>query len=273
VKYYESLRLKKDPFAAEPDPEFFFPTRDYAWCIRRIELSLHMRGGIDVILGESGVGKTALARVLIDRLQARRKNSIVKLLPRPDSGSEFKFLQQICRALDIGAKYRTRLECRQAIHDYAFRSVIEEGKTLVLVIDDGERLSTGNIEVLGELLRCQFDGSGLMNVVMLGRTGLLDKITGSGSRDIRVDLVYTINPLDPDDLKEYIFHRLRKAGCGNVEMLFDDMAVNEIWCFSRGNPLKANSMCCHSLISMKERNVDIVSPETVRMVARNWNMQ
>ena len=67
MDYFSILNLNKEPFSNSPDPEYFFQSRQHYGCLQKIELSLRLRRGLNVVIGDVGAGKTTLCRQLIRR--------------------------------------------------------------------------------------------------------------------------------------------------------------------------------------------------------------
>ncbi len=254
----------------EPDPAFFYPTAEHMGGIRRLELSLRMNGGIHLVLGDSGVGKTMLLKVFQESFGEQKNNLILSTVQATGSTSEYQFLRTLCEALEIGTSCRSIPEYQNGIHDYLFRKKIEEGIQVVLLIDEGQELTKEEMRVLSGILEFQFDGSQFLRMVIFGGFGLLNRLDKLQTSGDRADLKYVLNPLDLEELKEVIFHRLKVAGYHGPNELFDDQALHEIWRFSGGNLLKANMICNHALVSMTIRENRIVGPETVRSVTKQW---
>jgi general secretion pathway protein A len=73
MDYFNILSLKQEPFSNSPDPEFFFHSREHLECLQKLELSLLLRRGLNVIIGDVGTGKTTLCRQLIRRFTKREE--------------------------------------------------------------------------------------------------------------------------------------------------------------------------------------------------------
>ena len=78
MDYFSILNLNKEPFSNSPDPEFFFHSRQHLDCLQKLELSLLLRRGLNVIIGEVGTGKTMLVRSLLAH------NDVLLSLPAPE---------------------------------------------------------------------------------------------------------------------------------------------------------------------------------------------
>src|SRR5512145_1802454 len=68
--YCDYFGLRCLPFEDRADPRFYFPTLDSEAILQATEDECQLGGRMNLILGESGTGKTLLARVLLRRLAA-----------------------------------------------------------------------------------------------------------------------------------------------------------------------------------------------------------
>jgi type II secretory pathway predicted ATPase ExeA len=60
--------LSGHPFAPEPDPDFYFPSRTHQHAYRRLQYGLH-HGGLTVLTGNPGTGKTTVLEAFLRRLE------------------------------------------------------------------------------------------------------------------------------------------------------------------------------------------------------------
>ena len=65
MEYFSILNLDQEPFSNSPDPEYFFRSQQHMGCLQKLELSLRLRRGLNVVIGDVGTGKTTLCRQLI----------------------------------------------------------------------------------------------------------------------------------------------------------------------------------------------------------------
>ena len=94
MDYFSILNLKQEPFSNSPDPDFFFHSREHLECLQRLELSLLLRRGLNVIIGDVGTGKTTLCRQLIRRF-ARRDEINTHLVLDPYFVDAYEFLSSV----------------------------------------------------------------------------------------------------------------------------------------------------------------------------------
>jgi len=70
MDYFNILHFKKEPFSNSPEPEFLFAAPQYDICLQMLEMSVRLRRGLSVVIGDVGTGKTTLCRKLIQNLSA-----------------------------------------------------------------------------------------------------------------------------------------------------------------------------------------------------------
>ena len=68
MSYYKILGLEKEPFSTSPDPNFFFRSEEHKAALCRLQVTIKLRRGLSVILGDVGTGKTTLSRKLAREL-------------------------------------------------------------------------------------------------------------------------------------------------------------------------------------------------------------
>jgi general secretion pathway protein A len=73
MDYFKIFNLSKEPFSNSPDPDFFSFSRGHVGCLQKIELSLRLRRGLSVVIGDVGAGKTTLCRQLIRKFAGDEK--------------------------------------------------------------------------------------------------------------------------------------------------------------------------------------------------------
>ena len=70
MDYFRLLNLAREPFSNTPDPDFFYPSREHVGCLQKLELSIRLRRGLNVVIGHIGTGKSTLSRQLIRKCTA-----------------------------------------------------------------------------------------------------------------------------------------------------------------------------------------------------------
>jgi general secretion pathway protein A len=255
VNYYELLGLQKEPFSTTPDPYFFFRSRQHQEAIDRLEIALRLRRGLNLIIGDVGSGKTTLARVLLQNF-AGEDNFQFFLILDPVFRSEYQFLRYLVEIFQATPRGRSTLDYRNALESYLLHAGVEEGKVVVLIIDEGQKLTPSYIETIRTLLNFETNEYKLLQVIILGQLELLPRIRRKRNFMDRINLSYMINPLSLNDTQQMIQFRLQRAGFHEGQ-LFTEEAVALIQDHSKGSPRKITLMCHHALetLIMQDRGV------------------
>ena len=94
MDYFSILNLSKEPFSNSPDPDYFFQSRQHVGCLQKLELSLRLKRGLNIVIGDVGTGKTTLCRQLLRRF-AKDENVATHLILDPYFSSPLEFLKTV----------------------------------------------------------------------------------------------------------------------------------------------------------------------------------
>jgi len=255
MSYYASLGLAKEPFSTSPDPAFFFRSSSHLQALNRLEISIRLKRGLCLILGDVGTGKTTMARTLLTQFGGDKAVQFHLVLD-PAYDSEYQFLHNLCRMFGVRPAFKSTLDCREAIEHYLFQRGVTNKQTTVLLIDESQKLSLEILESLRALLNYETNEHKLLQVVMFSQMELLPRVTRVRNFLDRVALKYIINPLDEDETSQLIRFRLEAAGLPDGSTLFTPEAVRAIQQFTQGYPRKV-AMLCHNALEelvMRERS-------------------
>jgi general secretion pathway protein A len=265
MSYYEVLNLRKEPFSTSPDPEFFYRSSAHNTALHRLEIAIRLRRGLSLILGDVGTGKTTLSRILI-QLFGQDENFIFHMMLDPSYKSEFQFLYSLTKMFNVIPLFRSTLDYKEAIERYLFQKGVDENKTIVLVIDEGQKLSPNFLEILRTLLNYETNEYKLLQLVILAQMEILPRIKRIKNFYDRIILKYIINPLDENETREMVDFRLRQAGMEANTHLFTDGAIRLIYERSLGYPRKISILCHNALETLVMHDKRIVDEELVGKV-------
>lgn len=272
MSYYSVLGLNKEPFSNSPDPDFFYESCEHKAALMRLLVEIRLRRGLSVILGDVGVGKTTLSRKLFQMLK-ERPDTIFYLIMDPTAQSEDLFLESLVRTFNIQDQILGQasiLDYKEAIKKHLFQKGVEENKTIILVVDEAQKLNADSLEILRVLLNYETNEFKLLQLVLFAQMELLPRIKEINNFFDRIVLKYVINPLDEEETKDLINFRLKHSGFNPDLKLFTDEAISEVQRYSQGYPRKINLICHNALRNLITGNKTLVDGSLIRdLVARS----
>ena len=247
--YHEFYQLKDNPFNVTADPDFFFSSKSHREAISSLAYGIEQRKGIIVLTGEIGTGKTTLCRKLLK--QSDRKNKFALILN--PKFSELELLQMIIHDLGMRAKKKTKIELIYTLNKFLIKES-KKGHNVVLVIDEAQNLGVDQLEQIRLLSNLETEKEKLLQIILVGQPELYAKLSLYELRQIRqrISVYFHIRPLERQDIKGYIYHRLMKVmrnpqSLNNV--IFTENALNTIYRYTKGSPRTINILCDRALLA------------------------
>lgn len=251
MSYYRLLGLEKEPFSTSPDPEFFYESKEHHAALMRLVIEIRLKRGLSVILGDVGTGKTTLSRKLFQMLK-EREDMEFHMVMDPTYYTEELFLDSLIRTFSIQLNKSgpaTILDYKEAMKKYLYERGVEQKKTVVLLIDEAQKLNPLSLEILRVLLNYETNEYKLLQLVLLSQMELLPQIRQIKNLWDRINLKYVINPFDEEETRGMINFRLKAAGYNSTVPFFTDDAIAEIHQYTQGYPRRI-SMVCHNALKV-----------------------
>lgn len=236
--YFDVLGLKSEPFSTSPDPYFFFPSRQHRRILSSLEISIRLRRGANLIVGDIGTGKTTLCRTL---LQSLKYDSLIEvyLLLNPNFDSEMDFLKSLASFFYISNNYDSSFKLASEIKNYLYLKGVEENKTIVLIIDEAQKLSFDALECLRSFLNYETNEYKLLQLILFSQLQIKEKLKDMPNFVDRLNYKIELHPLSLLECAELIHYRLTKSGfLKNIGAIFKPSAINAIHKISKGFPRK-----------------------------------
>lgn len=235
--------LRERPFSILPDPDFLYFSRRHKVALSLLEYGLQQSVGFSVVTGPIGTGKTTLIRYLLARTGASLN---VGLIADMHAGVTDP-LPRVLLAFGLDVTAATEVAQLQAFSRFLSDQARQARRT-VLIIDEAQNLGIDALEKLRLLSNVNADVP-LLKIILTGQPGLKDKLCRPELEQLaqRVIVDYQLEPLDRDDTRRYIAHRVRIAG-GDADLLFDEQACHAVHEYARGVPRLINVLCETALV-------------------------
>ena len=252
MDYFRLINLEREPFSNSPDPRFFFQTRMHRECLQKLELALRLRRGLNVVVGEVGTGKTTLCRQLIQRFTAEAE-VVTHLILDPDIESPRHLLAELAGMFSGQAPGPEAglWDLKEIIKRALLAQTVEAGRTVVLIVDEGQKLPGFGLELLRELLNYETNDAKLLQIVIFAQREFEAALAEHVNFADRINLLHRLGPLNIGDTRRLIRYRLGCANeAGRVPRLFSQAALWRIHRASGGYPRQIIHLCHRSLMLM-----------------------
>jgi putative secretion ATPase (PEP-CTERM system associated) len=235
---YESYYgFSERPFQLSPDPRFFFATNHHQRALSYLQYGLDQGEGFIVITGPIGTGKTTIARNLLANIADENivAAQLVTTKLTPD-----ELLDLVAAEFKITVTGNSKADVLQSIEKFLI-NLNKQGKRALLLVDEAQNLPIETVEELRMLSNFQLDNKPLIQSFLLGQEELKAIISAPDMEQFRQRIIASahLKPLNSEEVKNYINHRLTQANC-NKETLFSDEAFQLIFEKTLGVPRKIN---------------------------------
>ncbi len=243
--YEQFYGLTSKPFQLNPDPAFFFGSKQHRRAKAYLEYGVSRNEGFIVITGEIGAGKTTVLRSLIDGLHG--SNVITGHLVTTQLGAE-DTLRMVGAAFGFRVKDVPKSELLITLEAFLI-SQTSKGKRCLLIVDEAQNLSPRAVEELRMLSNFQFGNQALLQSFLIGQPEFREILQRPEMEQFRQRVAATchIGPLDAEETKAYVEHRLKCAGAKDKPS-FEPAAFEGIYKASGGIPRRINSVCDRLLL-------------------------
>lgn len=211
--YLEYFSLKRHPFRITPDPSLFFPggTHGRGVVLDALVYGITTGEGILKVVGEVGSGKTMLCRMLEERLPPSIE---IVYLANPNLTAR-DIVYAIAFELKLEVDSSTdRLLVMQKLQNYLLQKH-STGGSVVVFVEEAQGMPLETLEEIRLLSNLETHRHKLMQIVLFGQPELERKLQNKSIRQLRERITHSfdLDPLTPQDVREYLHFRLQQAGC------------------------------------------------------------
>jgi len=214
------------------------------------------------LVGEVGTGKTTLLHALLASVGSRVRTAFVWNTLRP-------FDDVVRDALDdFGAEHDTKVPVA-SLCDF-IRGCAVQHTTAALVIDEAQNLSDEAFETLRLVSNYETWTTKLLNIALVGQPELETRLQRPHLRQLaeRIAIRCQVNPLGRAESRQYLAHRLRRAG--GSPALFTPAAIRILVAAARGIPRRLNILAHNALLTAYGRGAARVTRRMARAAVRDW---
>ena len=252
--YEVFYQLSADPFRLSPDPGFCFQHRTYRKAMTYMLHALHRAEGFIMITGQPGTGKTTLVNDLIRTLKSDRV-SVAKIVSTQLTADDLLNLVAYSYKLNPegGGKAKVLVQLERFL-----KQQYQQGRRPLLIVDEAQDMGEEALEELRLLTNMLVGNHQLLQVFLVGQEQLRETVHKPALVQLSQRLIAAtrLEPLDSNDTRTYIKHRLRCVNWTGDPLLSTE-TYTMIQRYSQGIPRRINQICSrlflHGSIEEKHR--------------------
>ena len=264
--YQQYFGLVEAPFSIAVNPRYLFMSARHRDALAHLLYGVGSGGGFIMLTGEVGTGKTTLNRCLLQQLPP---NTDIAIVLNP-ALSAVELLATVCDEFEIDYPSGTdSLKIlTDALHQFLLHNHQSERRT-VLMIDEAQHLGFEVLEQIRLLTNLETDEKKLLQIILTGQPELASMLARPELRQLnqRITARFDLTPLDEQETRTYVRHRLQVAGLNDDREIFSGAALRQIFRLSGGVPRVINLLCDRAMMGAYGRDQAIVSPNLVTEAA------
>ncbi|MBN2738174.1 MAG: AAA family ATPase [Spirochaetales bacterium] len=221
-------------------------------------LEVHsQQGGLCLLMGEPGTGKT----VIKETIKQRASKRITVISVARTLHTYTNTIKILCQAFNINFT-GTHFSCEKRLIEEAF-NLKREGNKLIIIVDDAHLMEMQTLRRIRLLLE---DFPKNYNLILVGQPALLHSMNLKVNDDIKSRITYSVvlKRLGPEDMKAFILKQLDLAGLGHNT--FSEEAIDLIVRSADGVLRRTRNLCIGSLLEALRAQKKIIDIDLVNRV-------
>jgi type II secretory pathway predicted ATPase ExeA len=252
----------KDVFGNTSDPRHFLEFQTRARPLQLLSGPVEQALNVRMLVGEPGLGKTALLLRLVQQLQSTALTTFLFLTQLRRSEFLHYFLQE------LGVP-RPSLSFAEAQNQLT--SVLEQnfsrGRQVMVVIDEAHELKVSTLRAVAELLDCPLGRSQQLRIILAGLPVLKVRTASPPLAEFskRISGIASLGPLTFEESCSYIRQKMELSGFRDDQRFTNDAIV--LIAKLTGIPGDINNICFEAVYRAEQRGYGRIDEGLVLEVA------
>jgi general secretion pathway protein A len=241
--YNDFYGFSEKPFQLRPDPKHLYLSPSHKKALTYLEYGFMEAISIILLTGEVGTGKTTL----LSHIRRRYRDILNTAFITNTNITPAELLEMILREFGLEQQPLGKPQSLELLRQY-FRELAKSERKALLIIDDAQNLSIEALEEIRMLFSLEEEPHTGLQVLLVGQSELREKLQSPKLLSLaqRVGVNYHLSPLEPQEVVDYIDHRIQKVG--GPKNLFDRKALARVAIASGGIPRAINQLCDAALV-------------------------
>ncbi|MDO3379701.1 XrtA/PEP-CTERM system-associated ATPase [Geoalkalibacter halelectricus] len=244
------------PFELVPNPDFLFPSKSHKKAITYLDYGIKEKVGFILLSGEVGSGKTTLVRNLVRSIRGKSPLAIVF----NTSVDSEQLIGLINEDFGLPVEGKAKGELIRDLNNFLIDQ-FGQGLQPILIVDEAQNLTPAHLEEIRLLSNLETDSAKLLQIILVGQPEIRTIIARPELRQLRqrISVSCHLDPLNRDEVEEYILHRMEKAGNRDAVTTSPEV-FDAIHTYSRGIPRLINIICDFLLVAAyaeESRDLDL----------------
>ncbi len=262
--YKNFYGLRENPFNLTPDPDFVFLGRVHKKALAYLTYGLDAGKGFVQLTGEVGSGKTTLLKTLLMKNRNKIKSAFI-VNSKATFVELFRMMLYQLSVITLESEYS-----KEVLLSKFYNFLLEQAKQncpVIIIIDEAQNLDMTVLEEIRMLSNLETGKQKLVQIVFVGQPELKEIFLLPELKQLkqRIAVAFHIYPLDRDDTKAYINHRMKIAGSINSS-IFTQCACDEIYSYSSGIPRIINIIGDAALLAGYVEERKIIDGDVIKEV-------
>ena len=243
--YAAYYKLSGRPFQLSPDHRFFFGSRSHQKAMAYLTYGLTERDGFIVITGDIGAGKTTLVRHLLNQID---RDSFVSATVVTTQLEADDALRMVASAFGLSFQGLDKASLLRSIETFLVECH-QQDKHVLLFVDEVQNMPFSALEELRMLSNMQHNEQPLFQCFLIGQPQFKRILAHEDLEQLRQRVIASchLEPLDEEECRTYIEHRLKTVGWAD-DPVIDDAAFTVIFRYSNGVPRRINTLCSRLML-------------------------
>lgn len=224
--------------------------------------------GMGLLVGEPGAGKTFMLRCFTQELNS----SLFKSMYFPlSTGTVMDFYRGLVRGLGEEPLFR-KVDLFEQLQQRTMSLYKDKKITPVFIMDEMHLATPKMLTDLALLFNFNLDSLNPFVLILAGLPSLMQRLEVLHAQPLnqRIIMRYVMEPLEKEEIREYIEHNLQAAGASMP--LFTEDGLEAIASLSHGLPRVINNLCINALLLGAQAKKEQIDAETVRLASRETGM-